>query len=134
MEKVRILVIDDEQAMREVIKDIVVSNLRKTFKELVVDDASTGMDAINMLKDNNYDVVLCDWRLTDMTGGKILEWVKGEEKLSKVPFVMITAYTDKEIVTQVVKLGAADFLVKPFNAETLIAKIIKALKITVLQN
>ncbi|MBF0329123.1 MAG: response regulator [Nitrospirae bacterium] len=128
MGKIKILVVDDESTIREIIKDMITSNLRKSLPEITVESASTGAEAIKDLKNNKYDLLLCDWQLSDMTGDKVIECLKASTELNQTPFIMITAYTDKEIIAKSLKLGAAGFIVKPFNAKTLTDKITHALK------
>lgn len=88
---------------------------------IVSDIAGTGAEAINKFKQGNYDVVLLDINLPDMSGISILEQIRGEQ--STVGIIMITARTEDELIVSSLGLGADDYLQKPVKYTELVARI-----------
>jgi len=112
-----ILLVEDDEGLRSI--------LRKKLKEnFTVDTAESGKTAKEKLAKNNYDVVLLDIRLPDMDGIELLK----EFSNSGVKFIVITGYGDVKTAVNCMKLGAYDFIQKPFNFELLEVTIKKALK------
>jgi len=112
-----ILLIEDDNSLRELLK-------KKLQEHFVVDTAKDGETARKKLSKNNYDVVLLDIRLPDVDGTELLK----EFSRNGVKFIVITGYGDVKTAVQCMKLGACDFIQKPFNFELLEVTIRKALK------
>ncbi|WP_147821571.1 response regulator [Salidesulfovibrio onnuriiensis] len=118
----RILVVDDSATMRR----IVVSALRECgFKNIVT--ADDGKTAWPHIEAGSIELVLSDQKMPGMDGLELLQMVRENEKFKELPFIMITAEAYKENVMEAVKLGVSNYIVKPFNTNQLIAKIVKVL-------
>jgi two-component system chemotaxis response regulator CheY len=113
-----ILVVDDYNTMIRII-----SNLLKQLGFENIDDAGNGSAALNKLRAKRYGLVISDWNMEPMTGYDLLKEVRGDPQLSKIPFIMVTAESKTENVIAAKKAGVNNYIVKPFNAETLQTKI-----------
>ncbi len=113
-----ILVVDDYQTMVRIIR-----NLLKQLGFENVDDASDGQAAIAKMRDKQYGLVISDWNMEPMTGFELLQRVREEDGLSATPFIMVTAESRTENVVAAKKAGVNNYIVKPFNAQTLRSKI-----------
>ena len=119
-----ILVVDDYQTMVRIIR-----NLLKQLGFENVDDASDGNAAIAKMRDKKYGLVISDWNMEPMTGLELLKKVRASsnDNVSKVPFIMVTAESKTENVIAAKQAGVNNYIVKPFNAETLKTKIASVL-------
>jgi two-component system chemotaxis response regulator CheY len=113
-----ILVVDDYQTMIRIIR-----NLLKQLGFDDVDDAADGTAALSKLKDKRYGLVISDWNMEPMTGYELLKEVRSDDSLRATPFIMVTAESKTENVIAAKKAGVSNYIVKPFNAQTLKAKI-----------
>ena len=113
-----ILVVDDYQTMVRIIR-----NLLKQLGFENVDDASDGSSAIAKMRDKKYGLVISDWNMEPMTGFELLRQVRNEEEIAATPFIMVTAESKTENVIAAKKAGVNNYIVKPFNAQTLKGKI-----------
>jgi len=114
----RILVVDDYKTMVRIIK-----NLLKQLGFTNVDDASDGTEAYAKMQANKYGLVISDWNMEPMTGYELLQKVRADDNLKQTPFIMVTAESKTENVIAAKKAGVNNYIVKPFNAATLRAKI-----------
>ncbi|MBF0329129.1 MAG: response regulator [Nitrospirae bacterium] len=119
MKKLKVLVIDDVAEMRLLIK----SFLKMSFPDIEMDLVSSGKDALSKIQVNTYDVVLCDWEMPEMNGDEILKWMKEQDGIKDIPFIMVTAHNEKEYILNAMKLGVTDYIIKPFTAEIIGNKI-----------
>jgi len=113
-----ILVVDDYKTMIRIIR-----NLLKQLGFDDVDEASDGTEALSKLKERTYGLVISDWNMEPMTGYELLRRVRADDALSSVPFIMVTAEAKSENVIAAKKAGVSNYIVKPFNAQTLKGKI-----------
>ncbi len=113
--KIRVLVVDDAAFMRDLIK----RSVRSQFPTFQIDDASNGKQAQHKLLNGEYELILCDWEMPEMTGDELLHWIRSREETATTPFVMITSRGDKEHVVKAVELGVNNYLVKPFTNDKL---------------
>ncbi len=120
MEKAKILIIDDEKLLRWSLEQ----NLTK--EGYVVISAESGMKGLKLLSEDQPDIVLLDIHLPDISGINILEKIKKEKKHPIV--IMITAFGDIETAVKAIKLGAYDFVEKPFNLDKLKILLSKAVE------
>ncbi|MDE8604579.1 response regulator [Marinomonas sp. RSW2] len=122
----KILVVDDASFTRDLIR----RTLRKQFPAVEIEEAVNGRKAQQMLTKAQFDMVLCDWEMPEMTGVELLKWCREQPKYKKedVPFVMITSRGDKSHVVEAVQSGVTDYLGKPFSSEQLVNKVISAAK------
>jgi two-component system, chemotaxis family, chemotaxis protein CheY len=113
-----ILVVDDYQTMVRIIR-----NLLKQLGFDDVDEAQDGTSALARLKQKRYGLVISDWNMQPMTGYELLKNVRADEELRQTPFIMVTAESKTENVIAAKKAGVNNYIVKPFNAQTLKTKI-----------
>ena len=113
-----ILVVDDYKTMVRIIR-----NLLKQLGFEDVDDAADGTEALARLKERKYGLVISDWNMQPMTGYDLLKHVRADEGLQTIPFIMVTAEAKTENVIAAKKAGVSNYIVKPFNAQTLKGKI-----------
>jgi two-component system, chemotaxis family, chemotaxis protein CheY len=113
-----VLVVDDYQTMVRILR-----NLLKQIGFNDVDDASDGQAALEKLKAKKYGLVISDWNMAPMTGYELLQQVRSDSELSSLPFIMVTAEAKTENVVAAKKAGVNNYIVKPFNADTLRTKI-----------
>src|SRR5262249_3904853 len=113
-----ILVVDDYNTMVRIIR-----NLLKQLGFLNVDDATDGSAALAKLRAKRYGLVISDWTMEPMTGYDLLREVRADPTLVKTPFIMVTAESKTENVIAAKKAGVDNYIVKPFNAQTLQHKI-----------
>jgi two-component system chemotaxis response regulator CheY len=88
-----------------------------------VDDASDGSTALAKMRDRRYGLVISDWNMTPMTGFDFLKQVRADPALKRTPFIMVTAESKTENVIAARRAGVDNYIVKPFNAQTLKTKI-----------
>lgn len=118
----KFLVVDDYNTMCRIL-----TNLLKQLGFTNVDSASDGQQALTKLQDDKFDFVISDWNMEPMTGIELLREVRGNDKLKHLPFIMITAESKTENVIAAQQAGVSNYIVKPFNAETLKGKIASVL-------
>ena len=117
-----ILVVDDYNTMPRILK-----NLLKQLGFTNVDQAMDGAEALNQLNASKFDFIISDWNMEPMTGIELLREVRASDKLKHIPFIMITAESKTENVVMVKQAGVSNYIVKPFNAETLKGKMASVL-------
>lgn len=113
-----VLVVDDYKTMIRIIR-----NLLKQLGFEDVDEAADGKEALAKMKERKYGLVISDWNMEPMTGYELLKEVRGDASLSRTPFIMVTAESKTENVIAAKKAGVNNYIVKPFNAQTLKGKI-----------
>jgi two-component system chemotaxis response regulator CheY len=113
-----VLIVDDYNTMVRIIR-----NLLKQLGFVEIDDASDGSSALAKMRERKYGLVISDWNMEPMTGYDLLQQVRGDESLSETPFIMVTAESKTENVIAAKKAGVSNYIVKPFNAQTLKSKI-----------
>jgi two-component system, chemotaxis family, chemotaxis protein CheY len=117
-----VLIVDDYKTMLRIIR-----NLLKQIDFNNVEEASDGADALSKLRAGNFGLVISDWNMAPMTGLELLQEVRQDQRLKGLPFIMITAESKTENVVAAKQAGVSNYIVKPFNAETLRDKIEKVL-------
>src|SRR3954470_5021328 len=113
-----VLVVDDYNTMIRIIR-----NLLRQLGFEHVDDASDGVTALAKMRKKKYGLIISDWNMEPMTGYDLLQHVRGDRDLAETPFIMITAESKTENVIAAKKAGVSNYIVKPFNAQTLKGKI-----------
>ena len=113
-----VLVVDDYNTMIRIIR-----NLLKQIGFEDIDDAADGSAALAKMREKKYGLVISDWNMEPMTGYELLKEVRADPGLSKTPFIMVTAESKTENVIAAKKAGVNNYIVKPFNAQTLQSKI-----------
>lgn len=118
----KILVVDDFQTMRRI-----VINLLKQLGFSNVAEASDGKIALDKVMSDNFDLIISDWNMPNMSGLEFLKHLRADENKKKIPFIMVTAEGKKENVIAAVHAGVSNYIVKPFNAATLREKMAKVI-------
>ncbi|MCA0422715.1 MAG: response regulator [Proteobacteria bacterium] len=113
-----VLVVDDYQTMVRIIRNL----LRQIGLE-DVDDAPDGAAALLKMKERRYGLVISDWNMQPMSGYDLLQQVRSNPETRDVPFIMVTAESKTDNVLAARRAGASSYIIKPFNAQTLKAKI-----------
>lgn len=113
-----VLIVDDYKTMLRIIR-----NLLKQLGFNNVDEATDGSMALQMLRVGNYGLIISDWNMEPMTGLQLLREVRADAKLKSIPFIMVTAESKSENVIAAKEAGVSNYIVKPFNAETLKTKM-----------
>jgi two-component system, chemotaxis family, chemotaxis protein CheY len=113
-----VLVVDDYNTMIRIIR-----NLLRQLGFADVDDANDGASALAKMRTKRYGLVISDWNMEPMTGFDLLQQVRSDPGLGTTPFIMVTAESKTENVIAAKKAGVNNYIVKPFNAQTLKAKI-----------
>lgn len=117
-----ILIVDDYKTMLRIIR-----NLLKQLNFQNIDEATDGSMALGKMKEKSYGLVISDWNMQPMTGLDLLREVRADANLKDTPFIMVTAESKTENVVAAKEAGVNNYIVKPFNAETLKTKITSVL-------
>lgn len=112
----KVLVADDSVTMRRIL-----ANLLSRAGIDDVDEASNGQEAVLMSSSCDYDLILLDWNMPKLLGIDALKTIR--DRGSKVPIVMVTTEAEKVRVIEAMKAGANNYVIKPFDDETLLSKI-----------
>ena len=113
-----ILIVDDYPTMIRIIRNLL---LQLGFEQ--IDEAQDGEAALARLAERAYGLVISDWNMEPMTGYELLQEVRGDPILAQTPFIMVTAESKTENVIAAKRAGVSNYIVKPFNAQTLKSKI-----------
>ena len=116
--KMPVLVVDDYSTMVRIIR-----NLLRQLGFTDIDDAADGAAALQKMSSKRYGLVISDWNMEPMTGYDLLRLVRADPEIETTPFIMVTAESKTENVIAARKAGVNNYIVKPFNAQTLKAKI-----------
>lgn len=116
--KMNVLIVDDYKTMLRIIK-----NLLSQLGFEHVDEATDGTMAYKMATEKQYGLIISDWNMEPMSGYEFLKKVRSDEKIKSTPFIMITAESKTENVVAAKQAGVSNYIVKPFNADTLKGKI-----------
>ena len=116
----RFLVVDDFSTMRRIVR-----NLLKELGFTNVDEAEDGQVALHKLKNGQFEFVVSDWNMPNMSGIELLKAIRADASLKHLPVMMITAEAKKENIIEAATAGASGYIVKPFTAATLDEKLNK---------
>ncbi len=120
MERKKVLVIDDEQIVLDSVKKIL------TAENFDIDTAISSREGLDWAMNRQYDLVLTDIRMPEIGGMRILRDIKRSKPA--VPIVIFTGYATVQSAVQAMKLGAADYVEKPFTPDMLVTSVRKALE------
>ncbi len=123
LNNMRFLVVDDFSIMRRIIR-----NLLKELGYTNVSEAEDGNSALSQLKRDSFDFIVSDWNMPGMDGLELLQAVREDPALCKIPMLMVTAEAKKDNIIAAAKAGASGYIVKPFTAAILDEKISKILE------
>lgn len=119
----KFLVVDDYSTMRRIIK-----NLLHDLGYANVTEADDGNTALPLLQNGSFDFLITDWNMPGMAGLDLLKAVRANEKLKKLPVLMLTAEAKREQIVEAAQAGVSGYVIKPFTAQTLKEKIDKILE------
>src|SRR5579864_4564741 len=107
----KILIVDDEVNLRKTLATI---QRGRGYSAL---EASDGSEALELLRDSVPDLVFTDWKMPKIGGEELLRYMRQDPRLSAVPVIVITAFGSSHSAIEAVRLGAYDFVTKPFDLE-----------------
>jgi DNA-binding NtrC family response regulator len=122
----KVLIIDDEKPIRNALRDIL------EYEKMQVDDAATGIEGLQKIEKEKYDLVLCDIKMPGMDGIEVLEKIM--ESTYAMPVVMISGHGTIETAVEAVKKGAFDFIAKPLDLNRLLVTVRNALDKSMIVN
>lgn len=115
----KILVVDDFSTMRRIVKNILQ---QLGFNN--IEEAEDGAVAFKKLQnDDKIAFIISDWNMPNMMGIDLLKKVRHDDRLKNLPFLMVTAESQKENVLEAITAGVSNYIVKPFTADVLQTKI-----------
>ena len=118
----KVMIVDDYKTMLRILR-----NLLKQLGFSDIEEASDGAEALQKLRQAAYGLVISDWNMEPMTGMQLLREVRSDDQLKGLPFIMVTAESKTENVIAAKQAGVSNYIVKPFNAETLKQKMTSVL-------
>jgi CheY-like chemotaxis protein len=118
-----ILVVDDDELHRELAGRLLKSH------GFDIDYAGSGGEALGLLAAKRIDLILMDFLMPDMNGLEAIKRLSADHRLARIPVIMITGNSERDLVLTSVQIRAVDFIVKPWDRATLMAKIWRALEI-----
>jgi two-component system, chemotaxis family, chemotaxis protein CheY len=121
--EMKFLVVDDYSTMRRIVK-----NLLHDLGYANVTEADDGKTALPLLQNGSFDFLITDWNMPGMPGLDLLKAVRANDKLKKMPVLMLTAEAKREQIVEAAQAGVNGYVIKPFTAQTLKEKIDKILE------
>jgi len=114
----KILVVDDSKVMREMI----IACLR-SVANLEFAQAASGLEAIERLSLSIYDLVFLDLNMPDIGGFEVVEFVRAQDTLNKLPIIVVTTRGEEATRTRALEIGASRFMTKPFEPVQVITAV-----------
>ncbi|MCD6036114.1 MAG: cheY [Rickettsiales bacterium] len=118
-----ILIVDDYRTMLRIIR-----NLLGQIGFINIDEATDGGMAFQRLQEKKYELIISDWNMEPVSGFELLKKVRSTDGMKDLPFILVTAESKPENIIQAKQAGVSNYIVKPFNAETLKAKLMAVLQ------
>ena len=118
----KILVVDDFSTMRRIVRNLLVE---LGFTNALIQEADDGVNAMTVLKQQSFDMVVTDWNMPNMTGIDLLRAIRAEPALKGLPVLMVTAENNRDQIIAAAQAGVNGYIVKPFTAVTLKEKLTK---------
>ena len=119
--RLTVMVVDDNEAQRTIVGDILVA---EGYEPLL---AASGRDALSALRRVVPALMILDFRIPDIDGLEVVRQLKAEPRLAAIPVIMVTGNAERSFILNGRKLGVTDFIVKPFNRSTLMAKVARVM-------
>ena len=116
----RVLVVDDYLNMRRLMR-----NMLRQIGVRDSDEAADGPAALDRLRERSYDLIISDWNMEPMSGLQLLQTMRGDQHLCRIPFIMVTG--TPEAADRAKEIGAEGIIVKPFSAGALKEALERAL-------
>ena len=124
----KILIVEDEDAIRRVLKKV----LSEENEKFVIDEAADGVDAVAKIKINNYDLVICDIKMPKKDGIEVLNFIKKFNQ--EINVIMISGHGDLKTAVEAMRIGAFDYIEKPPDLNNLLTSVRGALKAKVVKS
>ena len=118
----KILIVEDEDAIRRVLKKV----LSEENSKLIIEEAVNGVDAVTKIKSNHYDLVICDIKMPKKDGIEVLSFIRKYDENIKV--IMISGHGDLKTAVKAMRVGAFDYIEKPPDLNNLLNSVRGALK------
>lgn len=119
LKNIKILIVDDDETVRELSKAILnKSGFNNAW------EAEDGKSALSLLKNQHFDVVICDWEMPNMTGLDLLKEVRKDGRIKNIAFLMATVIADMENVKKAIEEGVTDYVTKPIQPDVLCQKVV----------
>jgi two-component system chemotaxis response regulator CheY len=119
----RVLIVDDFPTMRRILKNV----LRQIHIENTL-EAQNGKEALDLLRREEVNLIICDLLMPEMTGMELLRVCKDDPRISHIPFILVTAEAQKETVMDAIKAGVDNYITKPFTPDRLQEAIKKTME------
>ncbi len=116
----KILVVDDFSTMRRIVRNLLVE---LGFSNPLIQEADDGENALIMLRNQPFDLVVTDWNMPNMSGIDLLRAIRAEASLKGLPVLMVTAENNRDQIIAAAQAGVNGYIVKPFTAITLKEKL-----------
>ena len=116
----KILVVDDFSTMRRIVRNLLVE---LGFSNGLIQEADDGENALTMLRNNAFDMVVTDWNMPNMTGIDLLRAIRAEPALKGMPVLMVTAENNRDQIIAAAQAGVNGYIVKPFTALAVVAAV-----------
>ena len=113
-----LLIVDDSKVMREMIVACLRGESNLTFTH-----AASGLEAIERLSLKPFDLVVLDLNMPDIGGFEVLEFIRGQDKLKRLPILIVTSRSDEPSRKRALEAGASRFMTKPFTPEGLLSDV-----------
>ncbi len=117
MKSKRILVVDDEPHILFILEKELLKH------GCIIDKAESGADAIKLLKEREYDIMILDIMMPAMSGIEVCQWIKSNPKTESKPIVILSADQDERDKDKCISLGVSDYITKPFRPKDIAARI-----------
>lgn len=114
----RVLIVDDSATMRRIVRN----NLKFAGYDDAV-EAGNGVEGLACLTDNPIDLVITDWNMPEMNGIEFAKAIRSKDQYKDLPILMITTVAERENIMIALSSGVSNYIVKPFDAETLKKKL-----------
>ncbi len=118
----KVLIVDDYPTMLKVLR-----SLLRQLKFTDISEASNAKDALEMLREGGYGLVISDWNMEPMSGFELLQAVRADAALKDLPFILVTAESTTDRVIAAKQAGVSNYIVKPYTAATLKTKLVSVL-------
>ncbi len=119
----KVMIADDIQMIRRALK---IALINAGFTGIV--EAKNGVEVVEHLKRDKFDLIVCDWEMPEMTGIETLRYVRQDDTHKDTPFVMVTSIADPENIRQAMMDGVTDYIVKPVKPDLFVGKIMFILR------
>ncbi|HWN66084.1 MAG TPA: response regulator [Haliangium sp.] len=113
-----ILVVDDSKIMREMLMACL-----RGIEGMSFDQAASGLEAIEQISLRDFDLVLLDINMPDIGGIEVVEFIRGQDRLRRLPIIVVTTRGDEASRERALGAGADRFMTKPFKPETILAEV-----------